>query len=157
MSPGKNKDTRLFTDSGPGPSLSFAGSPDLARFVIDNHFYVVLTEDLYESMSFAEPTASGVPHGEKVGEFTKNGKTYVIVSLNGEMPEVLSSGLVNVLTKREIQIVMLVAEGRVNKEIADRLQISEWTVATHLRRIFAKLGVDSRAAMIFRCARLILT
>ena len=53
-----------------------------------------------------DPTVSGVPHGEKVGEFAKNGKTYVIVSLNGEMPEALSSGLVNILTKREIQIVI---------------------------------------------------
>jgi DNA-binding CsgD family transcriptional regulator len=55
------------------------------------------------------------------------------------------------LTAREIQIVALVAEGRVNKQIADALRISEWTVATHLRRIFAKLGVDTRAAMVSRC------
>ena len=157
MSPGKDKGSEPLSGSGPGASLSFAGSPDLAKFVIDDHFYAVLTEDMYESMSFSDPTGSHVLHGEKVGGFVKNTKTYVIVSLNEEMPESLCSGLANVLTKREIQIVMLVAEGRVNKEIADRLQISEWTVATHLRRIFAKLGVDSRAAMIFRCARMILT
>ncbi|HUM91481.1 MAG TPA: LuxR C-terminal-related transcriptional regulator [Candidatus Competibacter sp.] len=45
--------------------------------------------------------------------------------------------------------------GRLNKQIADRLHISEWTVSTHLRRIFAKLGVRSRAAMVYRCAPLI--
>jgi DNA-binding CsgD family transcriptional regulator len=55
------------------------------------------------------------------------------------------------LTARELQIVALVAEGRVNKQIADTLCISEWTVSTHLRRIFAKLGVDTRAAMVSRC------
>jgi len=32
--------------------------------------------------------------------------------------------------------------------IADVLNISSWTVCTHLRRIFAKLGVGSRAAMV---------
>jgi DNA-binding CsgD family transcriptional regulator len=57
------------------------------------------------------------------------------------------------LTARELQIAALVAEGMVNKQIAAELQISEWTVSTHLRRIFAKLGVDTRAAMVGRCAR----
>lgn len=45
----------------------------------------------------------------------------------------------DILTKRELQIVMLVAEGQANKQVANQLHISEWTVATHLRRIFAKL------------------
>ena len=61
-----------------------------------------------------------------------------------------SDGAARSLTKREIQIVMLVAEGLSNKQIAHKLHISEWTVSTHMRRIFAKLGVDSRAAMIYR-------
>jgi DNA-binding CsgD family transcriptional regulator len=56
-----------------------------------------------------------------------------------------------VLTARELQIVALVAEGRPNKQIAAELGISEWTVSTHLRRIYAKLDVDTRAAMVTRC------
>jgi DNA-binding CsgD family transcriptional regulator len=59
------------------------------------------------------------------------------------------------LTKRELQIMALAAEGKVNKQIADCLNISQWTVSTHLRRIYAKLGVDRRAAMIYNCAQLI--
>ncbi|MBK8255355.1 MAG: response regulator transcription factor [Polyangiaceae bacterium] len=55
------------------------------------------------------------------------------------------------LTRRETQIARLVAEGLVNKQIAHQLAISEWTVSTHLRRIFAKLGVETRAAMVLRC------
>ena len=50
---------------------------------------------------------------------------------------------------------MLVAQGHANKNIAWRLRISEWTVATYMRRIFCKLNVDSRAEMVFRCASLI--
>jgi DNA-binding CsgD family transcriptional regulator len=59
------------------------------------------------------------------------------------------------LTGRELEIAILVAQGHANKNIAYRLRISEWTVATYLRRIFAKLNVESRAAMVFRCAPLI--
>ncbi len=52
------------------------------------------------------------------------------------------------LSPREQQIVRLVATGLVNRTIGSVLDISPWTVATHLRRIFAKLGVASRASMI---------
>jgi DNA-binding CsgD family transcriptional regulator len=56
------------------------------------------------------------------------------------------------LSPREQEIVRLVAEGHPNKIIAAELAISAWTVGTHLRRIFAKLGVGSRAAMVARMA-----
>lgn len=54
------------------------------------------------------------------------------------------------LSSREQEIARLVAEGLPNKCISNVLEISTWTVATHLRRIFAKLGVNSRAAMVAR-------
>ncbi|MBE9044162.1 helix-turn-helix transcriptional regulator [Pleurocapsales cyanobacterium LEGE 10410] len=61
----------------------------------------------------------------------------------------------DLLSERELQIVDLVAHGKSNKQIAKKLKISEWTVSTHLRRIFIKLEVDSRAAMVYRCASLV--
>jgi DNA-binding CsgD family transcriptional regulator len=54
------------------------------------------------------------------------------------------------LSPREIEIVRMVAQGHPNKIIADVLSISSWTVCAHLRRIFTKLGVGSRAAMVAR-------
>jgi DNA-binding CsgD family transcriptional regulator len=42
----------------------------------------------------------------------------------------------------------MIAKGYPNKTIAAVLDISSWTVCTHIRRVFAKLGVGSRAAMI---------
>jgi DNA-binding CsgD family transcriptional regulator len=56
------------------------------------------------------------------------------------------------LSPREREIVRMVAQGRPNKVIAAVLNISSWTVCTHLRRIFAKLGVSSRAAMVAKVA-----
>ena len=54
------------------------------------------------------------------------------------------------LSPREQEIVRLVAAGHPNKVIAAVLDISYWTVGTHLRRVFAKMGVTSRAAMVGR-------
>ena len=51
------------------------------------------------------------------------------------------------LTEREHTVVGLVAAGCSNPEIARRLYISRETVQTHLKHIFRKLGVDSRAAL----------
>ena len=52
------------------------------------------------------------------------------------------------LSPREREIARMVALGYTNKTIARVLDISVWTVSTHLRRIFAKLGVSNRAAMV---------
>jgi DNA-binding CsgD family transcriptional regulator len=51
------------------------------------------------------------------------------------------------LSPRELEITRRVAQGESNQAIAGALHVSTWTVATHLRRILAKLGVTSRAAM----------
>ncbi len=57
------------------------------------------------------------------------------------------------LTAREREVAALVAVGCVNKQVADRLGMAQRTVEAHLRSIFAKLGVDRRAAVAFLYAR----
>ncbi|MFF0818546.1 response regulator [Rhodococcus sp. NPDC003318] len=52
------------------------------------------------------------------------------------------------LTAREAELLTLLAEGLTNRELGRRLHISEATVKTHLAHIYAKLGVDSRAAAV---------
>jgi DNA-binding CsgD family transcriptional regulator len=54
------------------------------------------------------------------------------------------------LSPREVEIARMVAKGYANKSIASVLDISSWTVSSHLRRIYTKLGVTSRAAMVAR-------
>ena len=51
------------------------------------------------------------------------------------------------LTSAERRVTELVAGGLANREVAERLFLSRYTVETHLKHVFAKLGVSSRAEL----------
>jgi DNA-binding NarL/FixJ family response regulator len=55
----------------------------------------------------------------------------------------------NILSKREIEVVHSLAEGLTNREIASRLGLSQHTIKNYLFRIFDKLGVSSRMELLF--------
>lgn len=50
-------------------------------------------------------------------------------------------------------MVELLTEGLTNRQIAERLSLSHFTVQTHLKRIFAKLGFSTRAELAVTAAR----
>ncbi len=81
---------------------------------------------------------------EVIFEITIDGTRYYIVRCRPQATTPVS------LSPRELAIARLIAKGMPNKCVGDILEISPWTVATHLRRIFVKLGVASRAAMVAR-------
>ena len=56
--------------------------------------------------------------------------------------------LTRLLTPRELEIVRLASEGLRNKEIGERLSITEGTVKIHLHNIYEKLGVTGRSQLI---------
>jgi DNA-binding NarL/FixJ family response regulator len=62
--------------------------------------------------------------------------------------------LTDPLTRRELEVLQLVAEGLPNKTIADRLRISEHTVKFHINAIMGKLGAQSRTEAVVRATRL---
>jgi DNA-binding CsgD family transcriptional regulator len=88
--------------------------------------------------------ATECTHEEIIVDTNMDGVRYLII----RMP--LSPPLLTSLSPREQEIARMVARGYPNKTIAGVLNISSWTVCTHIRRIFAKLGVASRAAMVAR-------
>jgi DNA-binding CsgD family transcriptional regulator len=61
------------------------------------------------------------------------------------MPVARQARTIAGLTKRELEVLRLVADGRTNREIAEALVLSENTVARHLTSIFTKTGVENRA------------
>lgn len=76
------------------------------------------------------------------------GETYIEPSLTPELKERMqrnsSSSTTEVLTRREVDVLKLLAEGLFNKEIAYRLNISEKTVKNHVSNIFKKISVSDR-------------
>jgi DNA-binding NarL/FixJ family response regulator len=67
-----------------------------------------------------------------------------LVELVADPPADATDGL----TRREIDVVRLVAEGLSNRQIARQLVLSEATVKTHLNHVLAKLDVDGRPGLV---------
>lgn len=59
--------------------------------------------------------------------------------------------LIEPLSNRELEILRLVAAGDSNKEIGEKLFITEGTVKNHMSNILSKLGVKDRMQAVFRC------
>jgi len=78
------------------------------------------------------------------------GETSVPMHLVAKLAERVSG---DTLSKREIEVLKLMAKGRSNKEIASSLFISEGTVKSHGKAIFAKMNVFSRTEAVAEATR----
>jgi DNA-binding CsgD family transcriptional regulator len=110
-----------------------------------SHLLQHITAQLGEGLASDNSSYDTDPKQEVVLDVEVNGARYILTRSNGR-----ASGMQVKLSARETEIVRLVSKGLSNKVIAAVLDISPWTVATHLRRIFSKLGVSTRAEMVAR-------
>jgi len=78
------------------------------------------------------------------------GETSVPMHLVAKLAERVSG---DTLSKREVEVLKLMAKGRSNKEIASSLFISEGTVKSHGKAIFAKMNVVSRTEAVTEATR----
>jgi two-component system nitrate/nitrite response regulator NarL len=63
--------------------------------------------------------------------------------------EGIDTGKMSLLSHRELQVAECAAQGQSNKQIAERLNLSEHTIKNYLFRIFEKLGVSNRFELLF--------
>jgi DNA-binding NarL/FixJ family response regulator len=84
------------------------------------------------------------------GTITKKKPEVVVREVRVDGPFVLDENRARELqlTPRELQILGLIAEGLSNKEIAERVFVSENTVKTHASRVFDKLGARRRTEAV---------
>jgi predicted ATPase/DNA-binding SARP family transcriptional activator/DNA-binding NarL/FixJ family response regulator len=82
---------------------------------------------------------------EEAGEYALSENDAISsITVSPESPE---DKALHTLTRREEEVAVLVARGLTNRDIAKGLHLSEHTVATHVRKIFKKLGLRSRAQL----------
>lgn len=74
------------------------------------------------------------------------GKTFVQPDLVASLMEMNS--LLSVLTKREMQVVKLIQDGRANEEIASKLQIKLTTLENYISVIYDKIGCRDRSSLL---------
>ena len=115
-----------------------AQDASIAQFSVDGHDCFIVPEDASEA-------TAGV---RIVGSVTLGKRRYSICSDQSNT----HAAPADVLTSRELQIAVLIAQGFDKKAVGRRLGISPVTVGTHLARTYAKLGVKRRATLAARLA-----
>lgn len=126
----------------------------LFKALSDSYFTGFLRGDLYGSLLAAFFLAAGVYFGTRTRLFGWFGpairKRLATVLARKQTPGEPDIGPVEHLSRRELEVLSLIAEGYSNEEIADRLYIALSTVKTHLINIYAKLNVRRRTQAIAR-------
>lgn len=85
---------------------------------------------------------------ERLGSSNWERRASAELRASGETVRRPEPGHVRRLTPQELQIVQIVRTGATNKQIAAQLYLSPRTIDYHLRKVFAKLGLSSRAELI---------
>lgn len=102
------------------------------------------------ALDFIEPLLAAL-------EKSASGVPPVSLANPAPLPNALSSAmqtLTDPLTKRELEILALLAKHLYNREIAEKLYISPETVKTHLKKIYEKLAVDNRRNAVSKAREL---
>src|SRR5882724_7519355 len=140
------------------PELDGVGAIKAIRADDENARIVVLTtfdgdEDIYRAIQAGAKgyLLKDVPREALIDSIRRvhAGETCVPVHLANKLAERVSGESVS---EREIDVLKLMAQGKSNKEIGSMLFISSGTVKSHVKSIFAKLNVNSRAEAVANAA-----
>ena len=136
------------------PTAPPSEGSEKASFTIEGHHFVAIPQREW-SASRRRNNGSGNGSEQPAGFVQLDGVRHVLVERDHVTAEAAAATPVSsLLTSRELQIAYSVADGKCDKVIAYDLGISEYTVREHMRRIFHKLKVSKRAALV---AQLIIT
>jgi len=101
-----------------------------------------------------QQAASGAAHGEYAARLLRAFESS-LPDAGQEIPAISASqGLVEPLTRREMQVLRLICEGCTNQQIAEALIVSVNTIKKHTNNIYGKLGVRNRAQAVIRAQKI---
>lgn len=87
-------------------------------------------------------------------EYLRQLQTAASIALDADSGQDMASPPVEPLTRKELHVLQLLAEGYSNNAIAEKMVVADTTVRTHLRHINAKLGASSRTQAVALARRL---
>lgn len=135
-------------------------TPDMyVHYFVSSHIYMEHTHFFIErnkkTIVMANDSMSLHLSGVRVLNIYDDEQTIVknILKLHGSAhgkhhkEMIKQSGAESILSSREIEVLVLISKGLINKEIADKLNISQTTVITHRKNITEKLGIKSVSAL----------
>jgi ATP/maltotriose-dependent transcriptional regulator MalT len=122
---------------------------------------------LGEALALAEPGGfirvfvdEGLPMKHLLREVASRGtasehtRQVLAAFSQGRAKRVAQPATVEPLSERELEVLQHIAEGRTDREIADRLYLSLYTVKVHARNIYGKLGVNKRMQAVAKAREL---
>jgi DNA-binding CsgD family transcriptional regulator len=133
------------------PNAAKGVGPTLMRFILAGRAFIAVPRSGSKA-SAADASVGGGGYGAAVGQITCSGTPYTLYEAEKHEPGSAASAeppsLAEILTRRELQVALLISDGRCDKEIARHLGISGYTVREHIRRMFAKLKISRRSAIV---------
>jgi DNA-binding NarL/FixJ family response regulator len=119
------------------------------RFAVGNEELVGIPEAIWVTGPIARQLSASLRRHAR-GRLWIGGKRYVCLAAKLAETESPVHTVVGDLTRREMEVARLIAKGVGDKEAARTLNISQFTVREHVRRIFHKLRISKRAAIADR-------
>lgn len=125
--------------------------PALMRFILAGRAFIAVPRSRGAACA-GNALLGDCGRGAAVGRITCSGTPYTLYEAEPQDPgpagPAESAPLAEILTRRELQVALLITDGRCDKEIARHLGISGYTVREHIRRTFAKLKISRRSAIV---------
>ena len=131
--------------SGYHRSLPGAAQARSDRILAAADVFAALTADRPHRAAH-EPDAAARILEREAGSKLDPGAVACVLAAAGRRRAPSSRGWPADLTEREVEVLRLIARGRTNRDVAERLFISPKTVGRHVENVYAKIGVSSRAA-----------
>jgi HD-GYP domain-containing protein (c-di-GMP phosphodiesterase class II) len=132
--------------SGYHRSLPASLLPPVARILAAADVYQAMLEDRAHRVARPpEAAADELRREARAGRLDGDAVRAVLDAAGHRVPRARAEQIAG-LSEREIEVLRLIARGHSNRQMAQLLTISERTVDHHIRHIYAKIGVSTRAA-----------